>query len=62
MCTSTTSSTMVIDELRTGFAKFGLPETVVRDNGSGFTSQEFEEFLKASNTQLLLHTRVPSRF
>ena len=46
VCTSTMSSTVVIDELRTAFAKFGLPETIVTDNGSGFTSQEFEEFLK----------------
>jgi transposase InsO family protein len=37
---------LVIDELRTAFAKFGLPETIVTDNGSGFTSQEFETFLK----------------
>ena len=31
---------------RTVFAKFGLPETIVTDNGSGFTSQEIREFLK----------------
>lgn len=28
------------------FAKFGLPETVVTDNGSGFVSEEFEMFLR----------------
>ncbi len=46
VCTSTTSSSVVIEELRSVFARFGLPETIVTDNGSGFTSQEFETFLK----------------
>ena len=44
-CTSSTSSSVVIEELRTIFAKFGLPETIVTDNGTGFVSQEFESFL-----------------
>ena len=47
-CTPSTSSTSVIEELRTLFAKFGLPETIVTDNGSGFTSQEFETFLNTN--------------
>ena len=46
ICTSSTSSNVVIEELRTMFAKFGLPETVVTDNGTGFTSHEFNSFLK----------------
>ena len=41
MCTSSTSSIAVMEELRTLFAKFGLPETIVTDNGTGFVSQEF---------------------
>ena len=45
-CTSSTSSSAVIDSLRPLFARFGLPETVVTDNGPGFVSQEFEQFLK----------------
>ena len=48
VCTSTTSSAVVIEELRTLFAKFGLPESVVTDNGTGFTSQEFKGFLQAN--------------
>ena len=46
VCTPTTSSSVVIDELKTLFAKFGLPETIVTDNGTSFVSQEFEQFLK----------------
>ena len=45
VCVPSTSSNVVIEELRTVFAKFGLPETIVTDNGSGFVSQEFETFL-----------------
>ena len=48
VCTSTTLSSVVIEELHTIFAKFGLPETVVTDNGTGFVSQEFESFLVAN--------------
>lgn len=43
ICTPSTFSTPAIKEL---FTKFGLPETVVNDNGPGFTSQVFETFLK----------------
>ena len=46
VCTPSTSSQAVIEELRTVFAKFGLPETIVTDNGSGFTSREFRQFLQ----------------
>ena len=47
-CTPTATSAAVIEELRPLFAKFGIPETVVTDNGTCFVSAEFENFL-ASN-------------
>ena len=46
ICTLSATSDMVIQELRTLFAQFGLPETIVTDNGSCFVSEEFETFLK----------------
>ena len=44
--TPSTSSAAVIEVLRSLFARFGLPETIVTDNGPGFVSSEFEEFLR----------------
>ena len=51
VCTSSTSSSCVIEELRSLFAKFGLPEMVVTDNGTGFVSREFEEFLRRNGVK-----------
>ena len=45
--TNATSST-VISCLRPLFARFGIPETIVSDNGSCFVSEEFEHFLGAN--------------
>ena len=45
---SSTTSAQTIKELRRLFAMFGLPHTVVSDNGPQFVSSEFERFL-ASN-------------
>ena len=42
-CTSSTSSASSIEVL---CSLFSLPETVVTDNGTGFVSAEFEDFLK----------------
>ena len=50
-CTPSTSSTAVIEVLRSLFARFGLPETIVTDNGTGFVSQEFEEFLRKNRVK-----------
>jgi hypothetical protein len=46
ICTSSTSSVTMIEELRTLLAKFGIPETLVTDNGRGFVSGEFDDFVK----------------
>ena len=52
-CTQSMSSTVVIEELRTVFAKFGLPETIVSDNGPAFVSEEFELFTKSNGIKHL---------
>ena len=46
VCTPSATSSAVIEELRTLFAQFGIPETIVSDNGSCFVSAEFEAFLE----------------
>ena len=43
---SAATSNATIQRLRTTFAQFGLPDTVVTDNGTCFTSSEFAEFLQ----------------
>ena len=48
VCTPSTSSNSVIEELCTAFTKFGLPEMIVTDNGTGFVSEEFESFLRSN--------------
>ena len=42
---SAATSQATVQQLRTTFAQFGLPKTVVMDNGTAFTSAEFQEFL-----------------
>ena len=44
ICTLNATSTAVIEELRTLFAQFGIPETVITDNGTCFVSTEIEAF------------------
>ena len=44
ICTPNATSAAVIEELRALFAQFGLPETVVTDNGTCFISAEIEAF------------------
>ena len=40
-----TASSVVIQCLRSVFAQFGLPDTLMLDNGTCFVSAEFEQFL-----------------
>jgi len=51
ICTLSATSDVVIQELRTLFGQFGLPETIVTDNGSCFVSEEFETFLKKNGVK-----------
>ena len=53
--TNSATSAITIDKLRNTFATFGLSEILVTDNGSNFTSTEFEEFLKSNGIR---HTRT----
>ena len=46
--TTGSTSAVVIDHLRTVFVQFGLPETLVTDNGSCFVSAEFSGFALAN--------------
>ena len=43
---SAATSTATIEKLRAIFATHGLPEKIVTDNGTVFTSEEFENFLR----------------
>ena len=43
-----TTSFKTIEVLRKLFAKYGLPEQLVPDNGPQFTSEEFAEFMKVN--------------
>ena len=45
-----------IEHLRAMFARFGLPEVVVADNGTCFTSSEFQEFAQRNNIRHLKTT------
>ena len=47
------TSTSTIDALRLLFSHFGVPKTIVSDNGNQFTSKEFEEFYKALSIEHL---------
>ena len=48
---SASTSKITIAKLRTLFAQFGLPETIVMDNGSCFVSEEFKAFLNANGVK-----------
>ena len=50
-----TSTAATLTRLRQLFADFGLPDRVVTDNGSSFTSKEFAEFVTRNG---ILHTKV----
>ena len=47
------TSSATIEQLRTMFAQFGLPDTVVTDNGPSFRSVEFDNFLQKNGIKHL---------
>ena len=53
ICTHGSISAVVIDELRTLFAQFGLPKTIVTDNETCFVSAKFETFLSRNGIKHL---------
>ena len=54
--TNSSTSLATIELLRRSFATLGLPETVVSDNATAFTSSEFAEFLSKNGIR---HIRTP---
>ena len=48
---SSTTFASTIEVLRSLFARYGLPEQVVSDNGPQFTSDEFAQFLKLNGVK-----------
>lgn len=49
--TSSTAAHLAIENLRTLFARFGIPKVCVSDNGPPFSSAEFKGFLNANGIQ-----------
>lgn len=52
--TKTMTSGFVIDKLRETFARYGLVDTLVSDNGRQFTSAEFDKFMLANRIKTIL--------
>ena len=48
---TTTTSEATVDRLRQTFSKFGLPSTVVTDNGTPFTGVHFQQFMEANGVK-----------
>ncbi|XP_055708916.1 uncharacterized protein K02A2.6-like [Phlebotomus papatasi] len=51
--TPSSTTTQTIQKLRETFARNGLPETIVSDNGTQFVSDEFEEFCRMNGIKHL---------
>ncbi|XP_062405896.1 uncharacterized protein K02A2.6-like [Sardina pilchardus] len=54
-CTKTATSAKTVDLLRALFSRTGLPHQIVSDNGTPFTSEEFQCFVRKNGIQ---HTTV----
>ena len=44
--TNSSTSSVTLEKLRDAFSRFGLPNMIVSDNGTCFTSEEFKQFFK----------------
>ncbi|XP_049276050.1 uncharacterized protein K02A2.6-like [Rhipicephalus sanguineus] len=53
---SQANSHSTVEALRTIFSRFGIPRTVVSDNGTPFTVREFERFMERNG---IAHIRTP---
>ena len=51
---NSTSSECTIKQLLKLFATHGIPQQIVSDNGTGFTSQEFEQFVQQNGIKHIL--------
>ena len=51
---STTTAVATIEQLRVMFARWGIPETIVSDNGPQFVAQEFKTFCKSNGVKQVL--------
>ncbi|KXJ09330.1 uncharacterized protein K02A2.6 [Exaiptasia diaphana] len=49
--TGTATSSATIEKLRASFSTHGLPDTVVSDNGTCFTSKEFKDFMEQNGVR-----------
>ena len=50
---SSTTSSSTIDVLRDLFARFGIPEQIVSNNGTQFVSEEFQAFVRSNGIRHL---------
>ena len=55
------TTTVTIQQLQLIFSRFGLPETLVSDNGAQFSSEEFQSYCRVNGSYppYLSHT-IPS--
>ncbi len=51
---SSTTTTSTIERLQTVFAQFGIPESLVSDNGPQFSSEEFRDFCRSNGVHHML--------
>ena len=52
--TNGSTSSIVIEQLRTLFSRYGIPEVIVSDNGSCFASTEFASFLSSNGVKHIM--------